>query len=234
MLKSSERGSGHGIDGGLVLGSDVVDDSLDVRSGVNDSLEASAIDGVLQASVVEDAGGEDKEGEVRGGHGLTRDVLAAISPSGFPLVHELRLVVDGDVQELLSAVSHEEGLTGVLNVTMILVSLIEPLHLVGLLSRLGGEAVLDSEVLEDSVLLVSDSAVFLDQDGEAGGAVVSVLSLGFLPFLAGDTVVLEVNTAVGEEETAGLSATLDSEVNKFSGHSVLTKYILYYRYVSVN
>ena len=163
-----------------------------------EGLEALSVDGVFQSCVVNGRRRIHQEGKVGSGDSVARDMVSAISKVRFKLVEQLRLVVHSDGEKLLSAVCREESLASVLNVVVILASLVEPEHLVGLFRALRTESVLHGKVLENAVLLVHNLAIVQDQDGQATGAVVGVVLLGFLPFLTSDAIVLKLNATVGK------------------------------------
>ena len=145
---------------------------------------------------------------------------SAIGPSLVELLEAGEHVVDEVVGVLLRSICVENGWLACRHVDeMVVVGLVVPLDLVLLLGALRGEAMLATEVLDDSSLLVVHLAVIGDPHGETSGLAIGLGGLGFTPFSEANLLVLEFDVSVLEHVSDCLSAGLRREVHK-SGHSV--------------
>ena len=210
-------GGRKGINGGLELALDVVNDSLVVGKGVVKLREAGSNGGIFQTSVTDELGECSEKIVVSSSDVGTRSVGTVVGPAGIQLdvagANVRDKCIDGLRRGFIAEESTHELWLGVINF-----SLKVPHVLVGFLRGGGGGTVLVTEIVKDGSTLVLLSAIVLDEGGDvAAYSGVGACSLGFAPFCIGETDILELDTLVGEAVASGLGAALEGKVNKL-GH----------------
>ena len=211
-------GGRKGINGGLELALDVVNDSLVVGMGVVKLREAGSNGGIFQTSVTDELGECSEKIVVSSSDVGTRSVGTVVGPAGIVLGVAGANVCDKCIDGLRRGFIADESTKHELWLGVINFSLKVPHALIGFLRGGGSGAVLVTEIVEDGSTLVLLGAIVLDVRGEgAACSGVGACGLGGAPFFHGETDILELDTLVGEEVASGLGAALEGEVDKL-GH----------------
>lgn len=123
--------------------------------------------------------------------------MSTISPSGLELVDDCDLRVNDLVDDFLIGTFCENCWHGT-RCLMVGESLPVPVHLVHDFRGLGGEASLESNVVQDCLLLVQNGAVILVEDRQSSSFGIDTRSLYDFPLIKGDFGVLKSHTCVGK------------------------------------
>ena len=213
----SDEGGLEGVDGGLALALDAINNSLVVSVVVVDLHKAGLNGRVPKVRVRDHACEVGKDLVVRSGDVGTCSVNTAISPASLEFGDHVGVVLDEGIEGLLGLFRGKNS-TFELWLGMIDGSLEEPEALIALFGCFGGSTVLVGKVMEYGKTLVPDSTIVIDERGElATWGSVSTCCFGGAPFFKGKTDILELNTLMSEEVADGLGATLKSEVDEL-GH----------------
>ena len=214
----SDKGGWEGIDLGLELALDVVEDSVVVLETSGFGGDALTNGWVPDVRVSDQLNVESDHVEVSSSDIVSSNMSSAISPTIVELLKLRSDVVDAEVDGLLRGVLLEDSRSALRLVLVISKGLKVPHVLIHLLWGGASEAVLVSEHHQDSLLLIQDLAIVVNVDWEL------VISVGlgsfmFAPLLKRVSHVLELNTSLGKNEADRLGATHQREVDNL-GHLI--------------
>ena len=166
---------------------------------------------ISQTSVAMNHGVASQVDEVSSRHGVTSNVLSAVSPTFLALSAQFHIVSYEFVDNLLVAVFLEDC-----GIELLLFVIFERLEIpVLLIFFLGGELEARKNHLKNGIRLVENLAVVGDPDRErAAHGSVSSSCLGSLPLLLSQALILVLDAFERECIANGLSLTLDVEIDE--------------------